>query len=326
MTTVPEKTTLELVVDSSSIRLDRWLKTKYPSITQGIIEKLLRQGKIRVGGLKVIAGTRVVSGQKVTLPSDFEELFKQSRKLNQRAEQEVEFTSEDKAFIESMLIWEDEELLILNKPAGLAVQGGTKTYRHLDGLLRGYGKIRRATYRLVHRLDRDTSGVFVVAKTADMAAQMALAFKQGQIKKMYWAIIQGQPTIGQGLIDAPLTKGFQGDFEKVGVDEKNGKVARTYYRVLKHLRKNDCSWVELAPETGRTHQLRVHCSHLGYPILGDRKYGGRAVMSDQLYLHARKISLRDSEGNFLTFVAPLPEHFTEILHYEKIDPEQFRGV
>ena len=313
------------VEDCEGMRLDRWLRKQYPTLTQGIIEKLLRLGKIRLDGKKVLSSARISIGQVVDVPDTIDSPIHKPLEPRQKATQV--FTKEDELYIQSMILWEDEEVLILNKPAGLATQGGTKTVRHLDGLLNAYGQKTGTRYRLVHRLDRDTSGVFLVAKTNDSATYLGEAFRKGEIGKIYWAIVVGQPKPGQGTINASLLKGGDGNQEKVSVN-KAGKLSITNYRTIKGLSRHgntEFAWLELTPETGRTHQLRVHLTHIGCPILGDGKYGGQAATaaSRQMHLHSRAITFPDrSTGTSLTFMAPPPTHMEETLQSFKVDWEQ----
>jgi len=313
------------VEDNGGMRLDRWLRKHYPTLNQGIIEKLLRLGKIRLDGKKVTANTRVAVGQVVDVPDTIDAAIHKPAEPRHRTIP-ITLTKEDEALLASMILWEDEEILVLNKSSGLATQGGSKTFRHLDGLLTAYGVQKGVRYHLVHRLDKDTSGVFLVAKASDMAAYLGQAFRQGDIKKIYWAIVIGQPKPGQGVINAPLLKGGGGNYEKVSVI-KGGKPAVTNYRTLKGLQKRgvtEFSWLELSPETGRTHQLRVHAAHIGCPVLGDGKYGGQAAtaVSRQLHLHARAITFPDRvTGSPLTFMAPLPPHMEATLRTFKVDWE-----
>lgn len=312
-----------LIEDGQGMRLDRWLRHQYPALTQGTIEKLLRLGKIRLDGQKTLAKTRVTIGQIITVSQTLGTIPQR-----QPLEKKIDIlTDTDIAFLEEMILWEDEDILVLNKPQGLATQGGSKTFRHLDGLLSAYGARKGTRFRLVHRLDRDTSGVLVVAKTIDAATFLANAFRCGDVHKVYWAIVLGQPKPGQGDIKAPLLKGASGNQEKIAVDPK-GKSAITHYRTIKGLQKNEIAhfaWLELSPETGRTHQLRVHTAHIGNPILGDGKYGGQkaTAASRNLHLHARTLTFPDRlTGAPLTFAAPLPSHFQETLSHFKIDWER----
>ncbi len=295
-------------------RLDRFLKRQYPQLTQGLIEKWLRLGKIRVNGQKATAGTRISETDIITVPENL------INNLNLEIPRKtVTYSAEDLDFLTSMIVWEDDEVCILNKPSGLATQGGTKTLRHLDGLLQAYGKGK--PYRLVHRLDRDTSGIMVVAKTLKMSIHLANAFKSRTVQKTYWAIVHSVPDQKQGIIDAPISKDSGLQREKMIVDFESGKPARTRYKVIKSL-GNQASWVEFQPETGRTHQLRVHAAYLKHPIFGDIKYSS---FKEQLplYLHARKISFPDLNGKRLTFVIEPPHHIIIILKEFGINWENY---
>lgn len=312
------------VEDNEGMRLDRWLRKMYPALTQGTLEKLLRLGKIRLDGKRATSGTRIMLGQVVDIPTSIDSA--EYKVVNTRQKLEPTFAKEDEHFLESIILWEDEDLLIINKPAGLATQGGSKTYRHVDGLLKGYGRQKGLRYHIVHRLDRDTSGVLVIAKSSESANFLGESFRHGDIKKVYWAIVIEQPKPGQGTINVPLLKGGEGNYEKVAVNE-SGKPAVTTYRTIKGLQQrgmNDLAWLELTPETGRTHQLRVHLAHISCPILGDGKYGGKVAtaLSRDLHLHARAITVPDrATGRYLTFQAPPPPHFVSTLQRYKINWE-----
>jgi 23S rRNA pseudouridine955/2504/2580 synthase len=321
--------TITLIIeDSEGMRLDRYLRKSYPTLTQAVIEKSLRQGKIRLDGMKTASNVRVQLGQELTFPSHFEIPHESAKPTREKFV--PPFTKNDEIFVESMIVWEDEDILVINKPQGLSTQGGSKTTRHLDGLLTGYGKKHNKKFRLVHRLDRDTSGVLLVAKTRDMATYLTNTFRDGLVKKVYWAVVVGQPKPGQGVINAPLLKGSEsseGSVEKVTVDSA-GKPAITHYRTVKGLQKRGITqfaWLELFPETGRTHQLRVHTLHIKHPILGDGKYGGQVATagSRHLHLHARALTFPDKlTGSSLTFVAPPPPHMIDTLTYYDIDWER----
>lgn len=315
------------IVDATeTTRLDRWIKRQIPHLGQALLEKLLRQGKIKLNDKKIKSSERVQNGDVITLFLDLETL---QEKLETDAPRdpfpkpELLLSADEIAWLESIVIWEDEDFLVLNKPSGLAAQGGTKTHDHVDGYLQAWGKIKNQRYRLVHRLDRDTSGVFVVAKTLEMATHLTALFKEGNIHKIYWAIVLNHPKPGIGKIKASLIK-QGGDREKVVVDEKNGKKAITIYRTVKKLisrRGPDMTWLELNPETGRTHQIRVHCTHIGCPVLGDGKYGGKEATkhTKMMHLHARSIVVTNKDGNRFTFTAPPPLHFEETLLYYDIE-------
>lgn len=308
--------TIYLVEDSEGMRLDRWLKKQIPDLKQSVLEKLLRTGKIKLNEAKVAAGHRIVLGDVISV---WENLEKYKNVLPQISMDEAPIlTPEELDFFTSLIVWEDEDILVINKPTGLAVQGGTKTFRHVDRYLAGLSELRGCRYRLVHRIDRDTSGLLVIAKSSAMATHLTQAFKDGTIEKTYWAVTVGQPQPGSGTVKAPLIKAGVGDREKVVVDFETGKPAVTIYQTIKRLEKDHLpfmAWVELKPQTGRTHQLRVHCHYLNAPILGDGKYGGKEVtmINRTLHLHARSITIHDRDDNRLSFNAPPPAHFVTTL-------------
>jgi 23S rRNA pseudouridine955/2504/2580 synthase len=206
---------------------------------------------------------------------------------------------------------------MLNKPPGLATQGGTKTVQHLDRLLDGLADEAGQRPKLVHRLDKDTSGVLLVARSARAAGHFAKAFSGRTARKVYWALITGVPSAEEGLIDAPLAKQPGTGGEKMHVDEENGLPAKTRYRLIDRA-GNRAAWVELQPLTGRTHQLRAHMAAIGHPIVGDAKYGGAEAfltggISRKMHLHARRLKIDGLDGKPIDYTAELPPHFTESL-------------
>ncbi|MCC7271318.1 MAG: RluA family pseudouridine synthase [Alphaproteobacteria bacterium] len=293
----------------AELRLDRWFKRHYPSLAHGHLEKLLRTGQVRVDGKRATAGLRLATGQAVRVPPlgaapppdpDGQ------RPLSQR----------DTAFMRDLVLHRDDALLILDKPAGLAVQGGTGTGRHLDGMLDAlrFGYDERP--RLVHRLDRDTSGVLVVARTAAAARFLGEAFRGKEVRKTYWALVVGGPKPRRGKIDSPIAKRQTAKGERMVEveDDDDGQRAVTWYTTVESA-AGKASWLALMPVTGRTHQLRVHCSQvLGTPILGDAKYGGAGAFipgldpKAPLHLHARSIRLPHPDGGTLSVTAQLPTH------------------
>jgi 23S rRNA pseudouridine955/2504/2580 synthase len=283
------------------VRLDRWFRRRWPHLTQVQIHRLARSGQIRVDGGRVRAETRLAAGGQVRVPPLPDAPSVQSRDA---------LSSQDRAFVRGLVLYEDDEVLALNKPAGLAVQGGTKTSRHVDRLLAAWGEGPERP-RLVHRLDRDTSGVLVLGKSPAAAAKLAGAFARRRTQKTYWAIVAGVPKPAEGVIEVPLAKQGFGDREMVApASPKDPKAepAETEYVTVSRAAPR-AAWLALRPITGRTHQLRAHMLAIGHPILGDPKYHDAAsaeLSGDlKLQLHARRIALPHPSGGDLVLEAPL---------------------
>ena len=302
--------------DEAGIRLDRWFKRRFPALGHGPLEKLLRTGQVRVDGKRAKAADRLESGQVIRIPP-------QLRGGNAAAEvkfaKETSLSDSDTHFIRSLVIYEDPALFVLNKPSGLATQGGSGITRHVDGLLVGLQGNKRQKPRLVHRLDRDTSGVLLVARTVPAAAALSEALRRRDAQKIYWALTKGVPKPHRGTIRLALAK--EAGFGEGGRDERmagvedsaeGAKAATTHYAVM-GTAADEFGWVALKPVTGRTHQIRAHLAHIGTPIVGDFKYGGVAVkglgeLEDRLHLHARSIDIAHPDGGRLAATAPLPPH------------------
>jgi 23S rRNA pseudouridine955/2504/2580 synthase len=287
-------------------RLDRWFRRHYPALGHGRLEKLLRTGQVRVDGKRARAGDPVAPGQAIRVPPLPENPPAQRSGAPAARPQ-------DEAMLRDAVIHRDDWAIVLNKPAGLAVQGGTNTERHVDALLDGLRFDSKERPRLVHRLDKDTSGVLLIARNAAAAAFFTRAFRDKRTRKTYWAIVAGRPQPAQGRIDLALAKGGGLGRERVRADAETGKSAITYYRVIDQA-GDRASWLALLPLTGRTHQLRAHCAALGTPILGDGKYGGNAAQlpggaaAHRLHLHARSLEIPHPAGGTLRVTAPLPPH------------------
>jgi 23S rRNA pseudouridine955/2504/2580 synthase len=289
------------------VRLDRWFRRRWPHLTQIQIQKLARSGQIRVDGARAKADTRLQAGSQVRVPPLPDAPDRSERKT---------LSPRDAAFARSLVLYEDEDVLILNKPAGLAVQGGTKTTHHVDKLLSAWGEgLERP--RLVHRLDRDTSGVLVLGKTPAAAAKLSGAFARRKAQKTYWALVVGTPHPTEGIINIPLAKKGINDREMiVPVDAKDpkGEVAETEFVTLSRAGPR-ISWMALRPHTGRTHQLRAHMLAIGHPILGDPKYGDEksAALSEglSLQLHARRLVIPHPSAGMIAVEAPLSREMKE---------------
>jgi 23S rRNA pseudouridine955/2504/2580 synthase len=292
------------------MRLDRWFKAHYASLPHSRLEKLLRTGQVRVDGARAKASTRLIEGQAVRVPPLHD--------LASPAPPKPVLSKSDRDFLAAITLYEDDELLILNKPPGIAVQGGTKTAHHIDRMLEGLGDGPEKRPRLVHRLDRDTSGVLVVAKKRAVAAKLGRAFQTRSVRKIYWALVHGVPKPPQGKIEAALVKasGPEGDrVRKARPGEQDvAQSAVTYYAVVDRAGQL-VSFLSLKPVTGRQHQLRAHMAIIGHPILGDTKYPSGTELPEgidnKLHLHARRISFPHPSGEGIVDVtAPLPEHMT----------------
>jgi 23S rRNA pseudouridine955/2504/2580 synthase len=295
-----EVRTLTVGTAEDGVRLDRWFRRRWPHLTQVQIHKLARSGQIRVDGSRAKADTRLTSGAQVRVPPLPDAPPSTGDGLS----------SQDRAFVRGLVLYEDDEVLALNKPAGLAVQGGAKTSRHIDRLLGAWGEAENRP-RLVHRLDRDTSGVLVLARNAAAAARLAGAFARRRTAKTYWALVEGTPKPGEGIIGLPLAKRGFGDREMVApADPKDpdAESAETEFVTISRA-GGRATWMALRPVTGRTHQLRAHMLALGHPILGDPKYktDASAELSGplKLQLHARRIALPHPSGGDLVLEAPL---------------------
>ncbi|PCJ99385.1 MAG: pseudouridine synthase [Zetaproteobacteria bacterium] len=299
--------------DDDGQRLERWLKKYVPDMPYFLIQKLLRKGQIRVDGKRAKPETRISGGQEIKIPR-----FYVSDKKREPKKHKI--TEEDIIFMRSLVIYEDEDIIALNKPYGLAVQGGTNTKRHIDGMLEVFQNEEGVLPRLVHRLDKDTSGILLLARSAKAAREIGFTFKNREVRKIYWSIVTPTPELLDGSIKAPIIKST-GDYEKMVIDEEEGKFAMTDYVVIESAGRA-AAFVAFWPRTGRTHQIRVHAADaLGSSILGDRKY--RAVQDEEcklieadlegmdlakrLHLHAYRLILPHpiKRGKTLDITAPL---------------------
>ena len=304
--------------DEAGLRLDRWFQRHFPELSHGALQKLLRTGQVRLDGKRVEGKDRVEPGQTVRLPPGVTATPPTKSKTGARAE--ARLSERDAQEIQSLVIHRDDWAIALNKPSGLAVQGGSGTERHVDGMLDGLRFGFEDRPRLVHRLDKDTSGLLLIARTGQSAKRLSESFRDRETEKLYWAVVVGVPPKMEGAIDLPLAKrpGAR-DRETMQVDHEEGQKALTHFKVM------DCAGdraalLALWPRTGRTHQLRVHCAEIGCPILGDRKYGGEEALlstvadSRRLHLHARRLSLPHPSGKgTLRLQAEPPAHFKRTL-------------
>ncbi|MEO1028350.1 MAG: RluA family pseudouridine synthase [Pseudomonadota bacterium] len=308
---------IEVTYEEAGARLDRWVKRRL-SVTQGQIEKLLRTGQIRVDGSRAKANTRLEIGQIVRLPPIQKPMPKSEWDDRKKKD------GPDADFIRGLVLYEDDDLIALNKPHGLAVQGGTKTPRHIDGML-GYLQTGAHRPRLIHRLDRDTSGILVVAKHPASAARLGELFRGRTLDKIYWAVTVGVPNPPFGQVRCWMAKGT-GALDRDGnptdrermyrsaQNEDGAKHSVSDYAVISTAARR-AAWVALKPQTGRMHQLRLHMSELGTAILGDHKYATRrevpSGVGKGMHLHARALVLPQKKGKPITLTAPLPKHMKE---------------
>ena len=318
-----EVLTIYVAEAEDGIRLDRWFRRRWPHLSNIQVQKMARSGQIRVDGARIKPEGRLTAGAAVRVPPIPDDTSRQAGDLHTLSEQDIRFAK-------SMVIYEDDMVIALNKPHGLAVQGGTKTSRHVDRLLGAWGEGMERP-RLVHRLDRDTSGVLLLGKGPEAAKRLAGAFARRQAKKTYWAIVIGNPKPVAGQIDMPLKKTGINDFEMMRpADRKDPRAepAETAYATLSRA-AHRVAWMALRPFTGRTHQLRAHMAAMGHPILGDHKYGDEAskALSGglKLQLHAHRIELDHPSGGKLIVTAPLsPEMKAGFAHFG-FDPHEADG-
>jgi 23S rRNA pseudouridine955/2504/2580 synthase len=317
----------EVSADEDGMRLDRWFKVHFPQVTFAYLNKLTRTGQVRVGAGRVKTNARLSKGQDIRVPPlDFDR-----RPADAPKEDVAPLTAKERQLFNSMVIHEDKDLYVLNKPSGFAVQGGTKTHTHLDGLLMGLGKELGERPLLVHRLDRDTSGVIVVAKRRAVASALGKMFATRVVKKTYWAVVKGIPSPAQGRIDVALIKARSEDGDRMRAskagEEDDEQQAVTQYAVLG--KSDGVSWLSLKPQTGRQHQLRAHTAHIGTPILGDNKYGGDIDLpegvANRLHLHARRIVFPHPREGIVDVTAILPQHMIDTFEKFGFDAGRFDG-
>ena len=311
MTTEPRTYTVE--PDDDGIRLDRWFKRHMgEEVSFNLVSRWARTGQLRLDDQKADPGDRILAGQTIRIPA--REAMPERADRPQRAL--VPLTEDEASYVQEMVIEALPDAFVLNKPPGLATQGGTKTNQHLDRLLDGLADEAGQRPKLVHRLDKDTSGVLLVARSARAAAFFSRNFAGRTARKVYWAVVVGNIGQDEGVIDAPLAKQPGTGGEKMHVAEE-GQSARTRWRVIDRAGTR-AAFVELQPLTGRTHQLRAHMAHLGHPIVGDGKYGGADAfltggISRKLHLHARRLRIDAPGGKEIDVSAELPSHFADTL-------------
>ena len=312
--------------EEAGMRLDRWFKVHFPQVTFAYLNKLTRTGQVRVGGARAKTNTRLEADQEIRVPP----LAFDTRPADTPKADVKPLTPQERRLFDSMVLFEDRDIFVLDKPSGLAVQGGSKTHHHLDGLLMGLGAELGERPLLVHRLDRDTSGIIVIAKRRSIAAALGKLFATRAVKKTYWAVVKGVPKPAQGRIEVALikAKGPEGDRMRASREgeEEDEQRAVTFYSVLDKA-PPVTSWVSLKPVTGRQHQLRAHMAHIGTPIMGDEKYGGLDDMPEgmdrKLHLHARRIIFPHPREGTIDITAPLPDHMLKSFALFGFDASRF---
>jgi len=339
--------TFEVNEDEEGMRLDRWFKRRMPMLSLSHLNKIVRTGEVRVDGSRVKTATRLAKGQSIRVPP---------LKLPAQVAPAQVVSPADLDTLKSIIVFEDRDLLVLNKPFGLALQGGSGTTRHIDAMLAAMPNERGDRPVLVHRLDRDTSGVLLAAKTRRVAAELGEVFRSRQARKIYWALVEGVPKPAQGRISLYLAKGdglgdarstrrgeTRGSLEKMRVVAHGHEDARhsvTYYAIVDKVPPR-LAWLSLKPVTGRTHQLRAHAEAIGHPVIGDPKYGRTAAavthrndpmrmipegIERKLHLLARRLVLPHPRGGTLDVTAPLPPHMQHTFDMFGFDPERFDPI
>lgn len=313
----------------NDMRLDRWFRVHFPEVGYTYLQKLLRSGQVRIDSKRAQANDRLQTGMEVRVPA----VVRQPKRPAAGLKAPLGVSKADRDAIEKMIIFEDEHVLVLNKPFGLAVQGGTGTKKHIDGMLEGMAdRFGGERPRLVHRIDRDTTGILLVAKTRSAAAKLGRTFQTRSAAKTYWALVKGVPKPPQGRIEAALVKasGPDGDRVRKALPGEQDKAmhATTHYSVIDRA-AHKAAWVSLKPVTGRQHQLRAHMHLIGHPIVGDNKYEGDVNMpaeniDKKLHLHARRLIIpHPVTGAKIDVSAPLPEHMKRSWDVLGFDPDMF---
>jgi 23S rRNA pseudouridine955/2504/2580 synthase len=302
--------------DEADMRVDRWFKVHYPGLTFGALQKLLRTGQVRVNGGRVKSDTRLEAGQTVRVPPMASDKQPDNIPLTAKTMRH----QSDADALRKMILFEDRKVLVLNKPAGLAVQGGSGIVRHIDGMLEAFRNAKGEKPRLVHRIDRDTSGILVVALTRGAARKLTASFRERDTKKTYWALVKGVPRKREGRVSSWLVKEQTPDGDRMRIaqhGEADSDHAISDYRVVESAGQT-LSWLEMEPYTGRTHQLRVHALEIGCPIIGDPKYSDGDTnwefpggIQKKLHLHARQIVIPHPDGGIINVTAPLPPHMVQ---------------
>jgi 23S rRNA pseudouridine955/2504/2580 synthase len=317
--------TVTVSADEAGMRVDRFLEAKFPGLSFSHIHRVIRKGELRVNGKRVDGKDRLEAGQAVRIPP---------LKPTAPKPGPTEGDAKTLAFLKSIMLYEDADVLVLNKPMGLAVQGGSGTTRHLDGMLDAMRDASGQRPRLVHRLDKDTSGCLLVAKTRFAASSLAKVFRSREARKIYWALVVGVPKPHQGRISTFLVKEEREDESVMRIarhGEEGASHAVTYYAVVE-TSAQQLAWVSLKPVTGRTHQLRAHLAHIEHPIVGDPKYFNKenwqvpGGIQNRLHLLARRIAVPHPRGGVIDVTAPLPPHMVQSFNLLGLDLKRYDPI
>jgi len=317
--------TVSVTPDEAGMRVDRFLEARFPGLSFSHIQRVIRKGELRVNGKRVDGKDRLASGQAVRIPP---------LKLDRPKPVGSEADEKTRSFLQSITLFEDDDVLVLNKPMGLAVQGGSGTVKHVDGMLAVLRDRDAQRPRLVHRLDKDTTGCLLVAKTRFAASALAKTFRTRSAKKIYWALVAGVPRPKQGRISTFLAKEERDDESFMRIadhGEEGASHAVTYYALIESAAQK-LAWVSLKPVTGRTHQLRAHMAHIGHPILGDPKYFSRenwelpGGIQQRLHLLARRIVVPHPRTGTIDVTAPLPPHMQQSWNLLGLDVKRYDPI
>ncbi len=331
----PKIETMRVDGSEADMRLDRWFRVHFPEVGYTYLQKLLRSGQVRVDSKRAQANDRLTAGSEIRVPAIVRQPKQSGPSSGSGLKAPLGMSKGDRDTIEKMIIYEDAYVLVLNKPYGLAVQGGTGTKKHIDGMLEGMAdRFGGERPRLVHRLDRDTTGILLVAKTREAAAKLGKTFQTRSAAKTYWALVKGVPKPTQGKIEAALVKasGPGGDRVRKALpgEQEVAMHATTHYSVIDQIARK-AAWVSLKPVTGRQHQLRAHMHMIGHPIVGDNKYEGDVNMpaeniEKKLHLHARRLIISHPKtGAKIDVTAPLSSHMLMTWELLGFDANKFEA-
>jgi 23S rRNA pseudouridine955/2504/2580 synthase len=325
---VPITTSVQVIgvkPDEAGMRLDRFIESKFPGLSFAHIQRIVRKGEVRLDGKRADGKDRINAGQQVRLPP---------LSLAPKPQRDSEAAAKARATLAPLVLFEDADVMVINKPFGLAVQGGSGMTRHVDGLLMALADSRGERPRLVHRLDRDTTGCLVIAKTRKAATELTKSFRARGARKIYWALVKGVPKPKQGRVSTFIARGEGEESERMRVarhGEEGASHAVSYYAVVETA-GTKLAWLSMKPVTGRTHQLRVHAATIGHPIVGDPKYfevenwdlpGG---MQNRLHLHARRIVIPHPRGGTIDVSAPLPDHMAQSWNLLGFDAKRYDPI